>query len=620
MDDSLHDLSETIRATVDAERLMASQRAHKGIWAQSEGHLHPDLVPNANFIKDIYDHDIFEARRSSTKKSVEICRLGMGRASSQYVYSVPLARANKALKLLHPAHLQASLRTPCGCRHACNTKFSEADLIRKRVWYLQNANELDARSGLLKLLSADAHSTHHPRSFGFRPASASQQKDTEDRLSRQQRVRLPQFVSLHKLVSISQGIGWGRSHRSVCEFLHAFTRDSRHQALCRSCRRPLWKSPLCSWEQRPTPQHEGGISRALACLPVLQQGLKAHRIRAFWRSYFPRISQVVRNGEKTLPNGTVIKLIYQNVFIKWWRTGNYVDPETNEPIEAPALTTFLRQSKHHSFGHVNRKPKHTHLRCDLCAKLRIKNRKGFENDEDTEAYQQAYMAHQVDIDEWRDVEAFWKSEGVHEPFKNLVLMADDTSSVGFPWFTRRNLKGLSTTPRVHFVPWLFENYSTNEQVYVYSLKKKFRKGGNRFSRSQTCSTHVVSHCRWCSMLHGIVRAVKERDHKAASAKHLVFMGNDCSIAPSHSPQLCLADNYNENKNNTDLAWATQLVSEGWYESVQFLYGPVGHTHSAIDATHNVHNVVASRLALAFELTPCCTVCWWVHEWHPRGVD
>jgi hypothetical protein len=161
-DDMLHNFSETIRATLDAQELMARGRQrHKGIWAVDAANLHPDLVPNADFSRGIYDHDVFEARCSSTKKTVEICRLGMGRAAAQFVYSVPRARANKALKLLHPAHVQATIRTPCGCRHACNTKFSEADILRKRVWYLSLANELKARSGPVPRSHAHLHTHTH---------------------------------------------------------------------------------------------------------------------------------------------------------------------------------------------------------------------------------------------------------------------------------------------------------------------------------------------------------------------------------------------------------------------------------------------------------------------------
>ena len=32
-----------------------------------------------------------------------------------------------------------------------------------------------------------------------------------------------------------------------------------------------------------------------------------------------------------------------------------------------------------------------------------------------------------------------------------------------------------------------------------------------------------------------------------------------------------------------------MISEGWYDAVEFLYGPVGHTHNGVDATHHLHN-------------------------------
>jgi hypothetical protein len=176
-----------------------------------------------------------------------------------------------------------------------------------------------------------------------------------------------------------------------------------------------------------------------------------------------------------------MKLIYERTFMKWWREGNFLYPSSGTPVEPPSMSSFLNQSDHVSFGHVSKKAKHTHLRCQLCATLRAEAHNGFENGEDTEEWERAYEQHQLDVNTWRDVEAHWKTEGQHQPFKYLVLMADDTESLGFPHFGTRDIKGVATLPRVHFVPWLYENFSTQEQVYVYSLKHKFKKGGNRLS-------------------------------------------------------------------------------------------------------------------------------------------
>jgi len=60
----------------------------------------------------------------------------------------------------------------------------------------------------------------------------------------------------------------------------------------------------------------------------------------------------------------------------------------------------------------------------------------------------------------------------------------------------------------------------------------------------------------------------------------------------------IADNYSENRNYLVTgAYAAELVAAGWFDSVEMLFGPVGHTHNGVDAVHSVHN---TRLLL----TPC----------------
>jgi hypothetical protein len=44
----------------------------------------------------------------------------------------------------------------------------------------------------------------------------------------------------------------------------------------------------------------------------------------------------------------------------------------------------------------------------------------------------------------------------------------------------------------------------------------------------------------------------------------------------------MADNYNENKNNTVFAFCSELVMRGWFHTVELFYGPVGHTHNGND--------------------------------------
>jgi hypothetical protein len=88
------------------------------------------------------------------------------------------------------------------------------------------------------------------------------------------------------------------------------------------------------------------------------------------------------------------------------------------------------------------------------------------------------------------------------------------------------------------------------------------------------------------MMTAILRALKERDAPCAAAEILV---RTSEFVWSDGRQIFIGDNYSENKNNTNLAWACMMVSHGWFKEVRFLYGPPGHTHNGIDAVHNVHN-------------------------------
>jgi hypothetical protein len=100
--------------------------------------LYPSLRPTCNFKKSSYDHEVWDAKLSATGAMVDLVVRGKGRASRQFTYTVPVSRANKALRTLHPAHVKATLAHSCGCIHACNIKFSESSIIKKRLWYLQH--------------------------------------------------------------------------------------------------------------------------------------------------------------------------------------------------------------------------------------------------------------------------------------------------------------------------------------------------------------------------------------------------------------------------------------------------------------------------------------------------
>ena len=92
--------------------------------------------------------------------------------------------------------------------------------------------------------------------------------------------------------------------------------------------------------------------------------------------------------------------------------------------------------------------------------------------------------------------------------------------------------------------------------------------------------------RLCTVLYNVIRRIKTRP-------------DDECTPPQRLQKKCrklvlMADNYSENKNNTVLQFCTELVMRGWYDEIEMLFGPVGHTHNGNDAVHFVHNNIAGN--------------------------
>jgi hypothetical protein len=136
-----------------------------------------------------------------------------------------------------------------------------------------------------------------------------------------------------------------------------------------------------------------------------------------------------------------------------------------------------------------------------------------------------------------------------------VLSYDDTKFMSFPRLTNRPIKAQGHAG-FRVVPWLLTNHGTGKQDYVYMPKGKWKKGANRL----------------ITLLHATVSAIKsDVDHPQHKARRLI----------------CIADNFGENKNKEILAWIADLVLNKWFDSVELLFGEVGHTHNGNDATHKV---------------------------------
>ena len=72
-------------------------------------------------------------------------------------------------------------------------------------------------------------------------------------------------------------------------------------------------------------------------------------------------------------------------------------------------------------------------------------------------------------------------------------------------------------------------------------------------------------------------------------------GSHEQMSQKHARKLTLmADNCATNKSNQMFAFCTELVQRGWFDEVQMLFGPVGHTHNGNDAVHFIHNQIAGN--------------------------
>ena len=156
------------------------------------------------------------------------------------------------------------------------------------------------------------------------------------------------------------------------------------------------------------------------------------------------------------------------------------------------------------------------------------------------------------------------------PESVTVLSYDATQSFGFPHWTKRPIKSMPNDA-VHMVPWNCTNHGTCEDVYLYDIKTKWKHGADYL----------------CTNLYTILRRIKMKPEGATMT--------DTERKQKKSRKLVLmADNVSENKNNCVLQFCSELVARGWYDEVEMLFGPVGHTHNGNDAVHYIHNQIAGN--------------------------
>ena len=257
----------------------------------------------------------------------------------------------------------------------------------------------------------------------------------------------------------------------------------------------------------------------------------------------------------------------------------------------PAFSTFMRARYDKQFKDVKRREKHFHCRCTTCQTLADNLHKACHSAAERAEYNKKLRDHHCEIKYWRRLEKEWFSKASSAPELYTVLSYDDTSAMGFPRMTRRPVKSVPND-RVYMVPWNITNHGTRENTYIYDMKHKWKHGADRL----------------CSNLFAYITRIKTRPDNECTHKEL--------LQKNSRKLVLMGDNCPENKGNMVFAFMAELVMRGWYDEIEMLFGPVGHTHNGNDAVHFVHNNIAGNYV---SITPAELFLNFRYAWHDEVV-
>ena len=285
---------------------------------------------------------------------------------------------------------------------------------------------------------------------------------------------------------------------------------------------------------------------------VTEQNLIA---TAFWRDFFSTC-QTADEVVYFWPVATQMEWVFQKKFPKFCKT--YFPTKS-----VPSKSCMVSARRAREFDNIKNRKDHFHIRCYYCSLLGEERRIGFVTREQEEDNARQQAVHDEEVRLWHSAETSLSFKAMHSPGKTQVYKIDDTNALGVPHCSLRLPKSVAKLYKVPFVPCLLHDVNSNKKMYLYSLKGQHKKGGNRF-----CTT----------MFHAFKAAKSDPTSQAASARDAIIIG----------------DNYNENRNITNMCFASEVVMAGWYDSITFLYGLLGHTHNGGDRDHRMHNQLVGK--------------------------
>ena len=275
----------------------------------------------------------------------------------------------------------------------------------------------------------------------------------------------------------------------------------------------------------------------------------------FWLSFFGDNCQRPNDEIRLFPTEKSYGDIYREYFTPWFE--RLVRGRRYKLAHRPKESVWKKARWDKQFEDVKDQKKHTHGRCGTCSTLRTQLLQGFADGAKNNEYIQNRRLHDTEVNQWRLLEKHYKTEAMSNKDRTLLIMHDGTSALGLPRLGRRTIKNLDPY-RFEVVPWLAIDYTGNTSDYVYSTASTTAKNANTL----------------ISQVHAIIRRAKcDYNHDRHKARKLVL----------------IADSASENKNNTLFAYCTDLVENKWFDEIELLFGPVGHTHNGVDAAHKIHN-------------------------------
>lgn len=346
----------------------------------------------------------------------------------------------------------------------------------------------------------------------------------------------------------ASGAEWEINGRPVCR-----TWWCRYHAVSEAKAKPCMKTAKTgAGASQPGRAQVGGSGK------VKVQGVHAY---TFWKGFFNALCQKPNDNIRLFPVALTMEQIYASYFEPWW--SHHKCPAS----EKPSFKTWSRERWHDDFKDVQRREKHFHCKCSTCDDIQARRGLAFIGRcGDSARLDADERRHALSVREWTLMELSLQSESQQNPEKLALFSHDDTGAAGLPRFGNRDPKGLTKT-RFWVVPWLVHDFGGHRLDYVFHPKTSLKKGANRM----------------LTLMHSCLYRLKtDYANPRHRVRRVVFIADNCA----------------DNKNNTLLCYICHLVQLDWFDSIELLFGEVGHTHNGIDGTHYILKVEVGGLVSA----------------------